>query len=116
MYVQYMFGELYLKTTDPHFRWQQLLEAPLLYMWILSVLYHIILYTCFANLVSYVFLGRLLSLAVNQRFIACVSVILLFGYFGRIQYVKDLYKGYHHNREATRRHTDQFFISWVFLG
>jgi len=41
---------------------------------------------------------------------------LLFGYFGRIQYVKDLYKGYHHNREATRRHTDQFFISWVFLG
>jgi hypothetical protein len=75
-----------------------------------------ILYTGFANLVSYVFWGRLLSAAVQTRFVVSLFVILLFGYFGRMLYVEDLYRGYHYNKEKTREHADKFFISWVFLG
>jgi hypothetical protein len=111
-----MFTELYLKTTNPTTQWIELFQPYWFSLWIFSVFYHILLYTGFANLVSFVFLGRLLSLAVNQRLVLSLFVIMMIGYFGRIQYVKDIYKGYEYDREKTRQHTDQFFISWIFLG
>jgi hypothetical protein len=111
-----MFTELYLKTTDPTTQWIELFQPYWFSLFLFSVIYHIFLYTGFANLVSFVFLGHLLSLAINIRLVLCLLVIMIVGYFGRIQYVKDIYKGYKYNREKTRKHTDQFFISWVFLG
>jgi len=111
-----MFTELYLKTTDPTTKWTDLFQPKWFPLWIFSILYHLFLYTIFANLVSFVFLGRSLSMNINKRLIFCLLIILLFGYFGRMHYVKDIYKGYHYDKEKAKLHIDKFFISWVFLG
>ena len=50
-----MFTKLYLETTDPELSWNEFLGKKNVYMIIISVIFHTILYTLFCNIVSYIF-------------------------------------------------------------
>lgn len=111
-----MFTETYLQTTDPQKRLSDFFQGSLFFMILFSVIFHTIIYVGFFNLVSYVFQGRVLSSFVNSRLITVAAIIMSLGYIGRFYHVKDIYHGYNKDLALTRKHCDQFFISWVFLA
>jgi hypothetical protein len=110
-----MFTELYLHSTDPTICLERMIRenSGLL---ILSILFHTIIYSSFINLVSFIFLGKILSTMINIRLVIALLIIMSFGYIGRFYHVKDIYKAYGENIEKAREHIDKFFISWVFIG
>jgi hypothetical protein len=107
-----MFTELYLNTTNPELPLSKLVSIPLL----ISVIFHTILYSAFFNLVSYIFLGRLLSITVNARLITALILIMFFGFFARFFHVKEIYNAYGKNLEKTRNHMDKLYITWIFIS
>ena len=111
-----MFSDLYLQTTDPRLRVSQLFQGSILVGMILSILLHTIIYASFFNLASYIFFGKLLSKMVNGRLIGSLLLIMIFGFYGRFLYVKNIYNAYNYDVAKAREHVDKFFISWVFLS
>jgi hypothetical protein len=111
-----MFTKLFLQTTNPTLDWSVFFSVNMMSMVILSILFHIILYTSFANIASYVFLNKPLSNVVNTRMIVCLFFIMLSGYIGRVWHSKQVYKDFDNNREKTREYLYQHYNSWVFIG
>ena len=111
-----MFTKLYLETTNPKLSWSTFFSAKLVSLMSISVIVHTILYTLFFNLISYIFLGKLLSKKINIRLIISLIVIMYFGYIGRFIHVKEVYKGYNYNYEKTREYLNIHYNSWVFIG
>ena len=111
-----MFANLYLQTTDPRLTVSQLFQGSILVGMILSILLHAIIYASFFNLASYIFFGKLLSKIVNVRLIGSLLLIMIFGFYGRVLYVKNIYNAYNYDVAKAREHVDKFFISWVFLS
>lgn len=107
-----MFTDIYLRTTDPNLRFTDIISRGMIF----SVIFHTVMYTVFVNLVSYIFLGRLLSHRVNMRLVASLLLIMFFGFFARFMHVKEIYKSYGYNLEKTRNHTDKLYIGWIFIS
>lgn len=110
-----MFTELYLRSTNPKICLDKMIRENFGLL-LLSILFHTIIYSSFLNLVSFIFLGKTLSIIINIRLIISLLMIMSFGYIGRVYHVKDIYSAYGENMEKAREHIDKFFISWVFIG
>ena len=110
-----MFTKLYLDTTNPKLKLHQLFQSPILYSMIGSILFHTIIYTLFCNLVSYIFINKLLSKQINTRLVISLIIIMMFGFIARFYNVKDIYHTYR-NMKKTRNHLDKLFISWIFIS
>lgn len=110
-----MFTKLYLQTTDPKVTLVEMLKQNLLLI-LVSTIFHTIVYTIFANLASYIFVGKYLSVGINRRLIAILLFIMFFGYIGRYYHVKDIYNAYNQNMDKTRNHLDRLYIGWVFIA
>jgi hypothetical protein len=111
-----MFTKLYLDTTNPKLRFYQLYQQPILIPMILSIVFHTIIYTLFVNLVSYIFLGKILSNTVNTRLVISLLFIMVFGFIGRFYHVKDVYQAYNENTEKTRDYLDKLYVTWIFIS
>ena len=127
-----MFTDLYLQTTNPNLPFSSLFTMQIMGGIILSVIFHTILYASFFNLTSYIFLGKMLSIAVNRRLIITLLLIMFFGYIGRLIitlllimffgffarffHVKEIYRAYHNDMKKTRKHLDKLYIGWIFLS
>ena len=107
-----MFTELYLKTTNPELQLSELISVSLFF----SVIFHTVLYCAFFNLVSFIFMGRLLSITVNTRLITVLLIIMFFGFFARFFHVKEIYNAYGKNLEKARNHMDKLYIGWIFIS
>ena len=107
-----MFTDIYLKTTDPNLPFTDVISRGMIF----SVIFHTVMYTVFVNVVSYIFLGKILSNAVNMRLVASLVFIMFFGFFARFLHVKEIYKAYGYNLEKTRNHTDKLYIDWIFIS
>ena len=111
-----MFTDLYLQTTNPNLPFSSLFTMQIMGGIILSVIFHTILYASFFNLTSYIFLGKMLSIAVNRRLIITLLLIMFFGFFARFFHVKEIYRAYHNDMKKTRKHLDKLYIGWIFLS
>ena len=111
-----MLTELYLKTTNPKLSFSDLLESTTLFSIILSVVFHTIIYTSFVNIVSFIFLVKLLEEKVNIRLIIFLLIVMFFGFFARFFHVKEIFKAYQYNIEKTRDHLDKLYITWIFIS
>jgi hypothetical protein len=111
-----MLTELYLQTTNPKLTLGQFFSAGILSGIFASAIFHAIVYAGTLNLTSYVFLGNPLSLAVNTRLFVALLVIMSFGYLARFFHVKDIYRAYNQDEEATREHLDKLYIGWIFIA
>jgi len=111
-----MFADLYLQTTDPKVTLSQLFQGSILVSIILSIILHTIIYASFFNLASYIFFAKLLTKMVNACLIGSLLLIMIFGFYGRFLYVKNIYSAYDYDVAKAREHVDKFFISWVFLS
>jgi hypothetical protein len=111
-----MFTKLYLDTTNPKLPFSSLFEVTTLGPMIVSIFIHTIIYTLFFNIVSWIFIGKILSNIINIRLVSCLIPIMFFGFIGRFLHVKDIYKGYNGNMEKTREYTDKHYISWIFIS
>ena len=107
-----MFTNVYLTTTNPELPISKLITAGVIF----SVIFHTVLYAGAFNLASYIFLGKILSNAINVRLLVSLSIIMFFGFFARFLHVKDIYKAYNYNLEKARNHMDKLYISWVFIS
>jgi len=111
-----MLTELYLKTTNPKTKFSELLKPHILFSIIISVVFHTIIYISFVNIVSYIFLGKLLEKIVNIRLLIFLLFTMFFGFFARFFHVKEIYKAYNYNMEKTRKHLDKLYITWIFIS
>ena len=111
-----MFTKLYLETTDPKLSWSKFFSAKLVSLMIISIIFHTILYTIGCNLVSFIFLGKLLSKKINVRLIVSLIVIMVCGYIGRLIHVKQVYKDYNYNYEKAREYLNVHYNLWIFIG
>jgi len=111
-----MFTKLYLETTNPKLKFVQLFQPTILFPIIISVILHTIIYTLFANMVSFIFYGKVLSQKVNKRLVFFLLVIMFLGFIGRFFHVKDVYTAYNGDMAKTRAHLDKLYISWIFIS
>ena len=111
-----MFTKLYLDTTDPKLRTIDIFKSSIFFPMMASVIFHTVTYILFANLVSYIFTGTLLSTRINMRMIVCLIIFMGFGYIARLYNVKDVYKAYDNDLMKTREHLDKLYISWIFIA
>jgi len=109
-----MFTQLYLSTTNPELSLSELSRYSGAIF--LSVIFHTLVYTVFANAVWFIFTGTILSNAVNQRLISFLIVVMVFGYLARFFHVKEIYQAYDKNMDLTRVHLDKLYIGWIFIG
>jgi len=111
-----MLTNLYLRTTDPDLKFSALFSRPLLVQIIGSVILHTFIYAGFANVMSYIFLGHILSKSVNLRLVPLLLFIMYFGFFARYFHVKDIYSAYNKDNIKTRAHLDKLYIGWIFVS
>jgi hypothetical protein len=111
-----MFTDLYLQTTNPRLPLSALFSAKIFTGIILSVLFHTIVYAGFANIVSYIFYGKMLSNKQNIRLTIFLVLVMFFGFFARFYHVKEIYKAYNYDMQKTRNHLDRLYIGWIFIS
>lgn len=111
-----MLTELYLQTTNPKLTLGQFFSASILSGVFASAVFHAIIYSAFLNAANYVFLGTPLGLAVNARLFVMLLIIMSVGYLARFFHVKDIYRAYNRDEEATRKHLNKLYISWIFIA
>jgi len=111
-----MFTETYLQTTDPKLPFSEFIKAPILTNILVSVVFHTIVYSSFVNLLSFIFTGKILSMAINYRLLLSLLFIMVFGFFARFLHVKEIYKAYNNDLDKTRSHLDKLFIGWIFIS
>ena len=111
-----MFTKLYLETTNPKLNFYQLFLPTIFVPMLFSVLFHTIIYTLFCNMVSYIFLNKMLSSEINKKLILSLILIMVFGFIARFIHVKDVYSAYNGDMVKTRNHLDKLYISWIFIS
>ena len=111
-----MFTETYLQTTDPKLPFSEFIKAPIITNILVSVVFHTIVYSSFVNLLSFIFTGKILSMAINYRLLLSLLFIMVFGFFARFLHVKEIYKAYNNDLDKTRNHLDKLFIGWIFIS
>jgi hypothetical protein len=111
-----MLTEVFLATTDPNLSLSQVFRTQLFVQIVLSIVFHTIIYAGFFNLMSAIFVGKALSVAINQRLATALLVIMTCGYLARTYHVKEIYRAYRGDVAKARDHVNKLFISWVFIG
>ena len=109
-----MFTKLYLDTTNPKLTFSDFIGPTILGPMIISIFVHTILYILFFNMISWIFIGSMLSNKINIRLLVLVP-IMIFGFIGRFIHAKEVYQAYG-NMEKSREYIDKHYISWVFLS
>ena len=107
-----MFTRLFFKTIDPNMKW----SAELVVQMMLSIFFHTFVYGILCNLVSFIFLGKVLTMEVNKRLVVGLVVFMLFGYFGRIFHTKQVYNALGRDDIKTQNYLNTHYNSWIFLG
>jgi hypothetical protein len=108
-----MWTTLYLQSTDPERKTPlSAMAAPMLF----SILFHTAVYAAFVNLVSYVFMGKPLTLVVNTRLTVALLAIMVVGYAGRLYHVQEIFAAYGFDVVKTKEHLDRMYITWFFLA
>jgi hypothetical protein len=110
-----MFTKLYLATTNPNITLSEMItknSSPLL----ISIVFHTIVYVLSANIAYYVFVGKSLSMKINNRLFIALFAIMIIGYIARFYHVKDVYQAYNKDMDKTRTHLDKLYISWIFIA
>jgi len=111
-----MFTKIFLKTTNPHLTWREFFSTAILWLIIISVFFHTILYTAFINIINYIFTNKILNTKINCRLIIFLVILMIFGYIGRFFHVKDIYNDMNRNDLKTKEYVNTHYNSWVFLG
>lgn len=111
-----MFTQLYLETTNPKLKFQEMLKPSILFPMIFSSILHTIMYCVFVNTINFIFTGKMISSLVNKRLFIALLIIMTLGFFGRLYRAKDIYKGYHYDLKKTRKHMDKAYITWCFIS
>jgi len=111
-----MFTKLYLTTTDPRLPFSALFHPHMMTQIWISIIFHTLLYTGFFNLASFIFLGHILSTAVNTRILIALILIMFFGYFARYFQVKEIYKAYDNDLKRTWKLADKRYMTWYFMA
>jgi hypothetical protein len=111
-----MFTKLFLQTTNPNLSWSQFFSINILFMILISVIFHTILYTGFINIVNYIFTNKILNKKINCRLIFFLMLIMIFGYIGRFFHVKQIYNDMNRNDLQTKEYINTHYNSWIFLG
>jgi len=111
-----MSTKLFLETTNPKLTWNDVINKSIIFSIFLSIILNTTVYTIILNLISYVFLGKILSNKINIRLTMVLIIIMIFGYIGRIMHSKEVYKAFHGDEMLTRNFLNQHYNSWIFLG
>jgi len=111
-----MFTEIYLKTTDPRVPFSYFFNGPILTNILISIAFHTIVYGLFVNLLSFIFIGKILSTAINSRLLLSLTMIMIVGFITRFLHVKEIYQAYHNDLDKTRTHLDKLYITWIFIS
>ena len=111
-----MFTKLYLDTTNPKLKFEQLLQQPIFTSIIVSVLFHTILYALFFNMAHFIFFRKVLSNVSNKLLLSFLIPIMFFGFFARFYHVKEIYNAYNGDMIKTRQHLDKLYVSWIFIS
>jgi len=111
-----MFTSLYILTTNPNFKFENVMKPRFMSLLVFSIIFHTVVYTIFANSVSYIFYNRFLSRSINARLVTVLLFIMFFGYIGRILHVKEIYKSFNYDEEKTMAYINQHYNSWIFAG
>lgn len=108
-----MWTTLYLQSTDPE---QKTKLAVMAGPMVLSILFHVVLYATFVNVVNFIFVGKPLSSVVNTRLMIALLAIMVVGFAGRVYHVQEIYRAYNYDLVKTRAHLDKLYITWIFLS
>ena len=111
-----MITKLYLDTTNPKLRFIDMFSMSIFVPLVVSVLFHTVIYTAFANIISYIFYNKILDYDANIRLIVFLLIIMFLGFFARFLHVKEIYNTYNGNMEKTREHLDKLYIGWIFIS
>jgi len=111
-----MFTDLYLTTTNPNIKINELFRSKIIIQIVLSAFFHTIVYASLLNLTNYIFVGKILSKLINFRLICSLFIIMTLGFFARFFHVKEIYKSYNYDLEKTRNHLDKLYIGWIFIS
>jgi hypothetical protein len=111
-----MSTKLFLETTNPKLTWNDVIKKNLIFSIFLSIILNTTVYTIILNLISYVFLGKILSNKINIRLIMVLIIIMIFGYIGRNMHSREVYRAFNGDDNLTRNFLNQHYNSWIFLG
>ena len=111
-----MLTKLYLDTTNPKLSFGQLFSASIMPALLFSVIFHTLVYASFVNLVTFIFIGKILGAGINVRLVTALLLIMFFGFFARFVHVKDIYEAYGRDAKKTREHLDNLYIGWIFIS
>jgi hypothetical protein len=109
-----MFTEVYLTTTNPKSTSAD--YKKIMGKIAITIIVHTLIYAGFCNLVSYIFLGKVLNKEINVRLFSCLIAIMISGFVARYYHVKDVYNAYNGDIVKTRNHLDKLYISWIFIS
>lgn len=107
-----MFTDIYLQTTSRH---PPLASIRFWGLIVVSIIFHAITYTAFANMVAFIFMGRALGYTINRRMMVCLLVFMFFGYIARMLHVHEVYRTIP-SAERARAFIDAHYNSWIFIG
>jgi len=79
-------------------------------------MFHTVMYLLVAEIISFVFYGKLLPQSTAVKFLAMVGGLQILGYAARVEHVKRIYETYGDDYEAARSHVDKQYITWFFIG
>jgi hypothetical protein len=108
-----MLTSVFLQTTDPLRRTALVDMLPGI---LASILFHLIVYTAFCNVASFIFSGRCLSQTVNMRLVLTLLIVLSVGFAARMAHVQEIYRTYNYDLDLTRNHLDHLYITWFFIS
>ncbi len=113
-----MFSKLYFDTTAPETEFKRLLSIDVFF----SIALHVILYTLFLYLVSFIFNIKFSS-STYYKFVISLIVLMSLGYPARLARVKSLQNtlsGYGFDPQAARHIAvsiiNNSYFTWFFLG
>jgi len=92
------------------------LKPDILFLIIISVLIHTIIYILFINLIYFCLTYKSLTYDINKGFMYVLILIMMFGYIGRVVHVKHIYKAFNNDVEKASSFVNQHYNSWIFIG
>lgn len=111
-----MFTDLYLYTTNPNLDINKLLSFNIQSKILFAIIFHIIIYISFFNIIAYIFTNKLLNMQINNRLIIVLFVIMFIGYIGRFLHIKDIYRAFNYDINKTNNFVNTHYNTWLFIA
>ena len=110
-----MFTDVFLLTTNPLLPLSEIFRPISMVMIFLSILFHLVVYSGFINIINWIFYGNFLSIIINQRLVLSLCWIMVLGYIGRLIHCRDIYRAFH-GKDDWKNFIHQHYNSWIFIG